>query len=235
MYNAKPTKYYSVQAIPETKSADVYIFGDITSWRWEENDVSAFSLVNEIKALDVDTINVHVDSYGGEVSEGWAIYNSLVHHKARIVTYADGFVASAALYPFLAGDERHASAISAFYLHEVMSGSYGYADDLRKAADDIDAMTEIGINSFVERAGMDAKKVRELMEAETWLAPSEALEYGIATDIISTAAGEGIKQSAKREIISRMLMKREKPAEKKTDRPITNNAVRMLGDLIQKI
>lgn len=75
-----------------------------------------------------------IDSYGGAVSEGWAIYNALLQHPAKINTYGDGFVASAALFPFLAGDNRYASNLSAYYLHEVLVSACGYADDLRAAA-----------------------------------------------------------------------------------------------------
>ena len=139
---------------------------------WFDGDVSANSLEKQIKDLDVDEIRVHIDSYGGAVSEGWAIYNALRQHPAKVITYGDGFVASAALYPFLAGDERIASNLSAYYLHQVMVSAEGYADELRAAANEAEMMTEIGINAFVERTKMAADDVRALMEAETWLSPA---------------------------------------------------------------
>lgn len=190
--------YFAIQQAE--READIYIFGDITSYPWMEGEASAATITNQIKNLDVDTINVHIDSYGGEVSEGWGIYNALREHTAKIRSYADGFVASAALYPFLAGDERIASNLSAFYLHEVMTGVSGYADDLRKAADEIDMMTDIGIKAFVEAAGMEAETVRELMESETWLSPEQALEYGIVTSITADRTVNRI-QAAKRQIM----------------------------------
>lgn len=179
-------RYYSI--FQSGRDAEIYIFGDITHQVWAPGEVSASSFVSQLSALDADTIHVHIDSYGGAVSEGWAIYNALRQHPARIVTYGDGFVASAAMYPFLAGDERIASSLSAYYLHEVMISASGYADDLRSAADDADAMTEIGIRAFVERAGIPEERVRQLMEQESWLTPEQALELGIATKLLADEA-----------------------------------------------
>lgn len=197
-------KFY--QILQADRQADVYIYGDITPVRWSEEDVSAASFANQLRGLDVDEIRVHIDSYGGSVSEGWAIYNALREHPARVVTYGDGFVASAALFPFLAGDERIASSVSAYYLHQVSTVAVGYPDDLRKAADEIEKMTDIGIQAFVERTGMTADEVRALMESETWLAPQEALEKGIATKI-ETADESALPyaQDARRSILQKVF------------------------------
>lgn len=194
MDNIENGRFY--QIVQSDRTADIYIFGDITRWPYAAGDKSAGGLVREIQGLDVDVINIHINSYGGSVSEGWAMYNTLREHKAQIHTYADGFVASAALYPFLAGDRRTASSLSAFYLHEVQSGACGSAANLRAAADDADMMTDIGIQAFVERAGMTEAKVRELMQAETWLRPGEALELGIVTEMYRSGNSGPYTQSA---------------------------------------
>lgn len=199
-------KFYSIEQA--ARVADVYIFGYIVSDRWYEDEVSTKGLLEEISALDVDLIRVHIDSYGGEVYEGWAMYNALREHPARVDTYADGFVCSAALYPYLAGESRNASILSAFYLHEVSTGGYGYAADLRAAADEAEKLTDIGITAFEERAGLTREKVRELMEAETWLSPEEALELNIATAIIQDRS-PAIEQSAKKDIMQALLQRRQ--------------------------
>lgn len=191
-------RYFAIQQAERT--ADIYIFGDIVPFAFFEGDVSAHSIVQQIQELDVDTIRVHIDSYGGAVSEGWAIYNALREHPAKIVTYGDGFVASAALYPFLAGDERYASNLSAYFFHQVMTGASGYAKDLRAAADEADVLTEIGMAAFTERAGMSEDTVRQLMENETWLSPQQALEYGVATAIVSDATPK-LQQNVKKMIL----------------------------------
>lgn len=201
--------YFAVQQAE--RSADVYIFGDIVPWEFWEGEVSANGLVGRISALDADTINVHIDSYGGAVSEGWAIYNALMAHPARIVTWGDGFVASAALFPFLAGEERYASTLSAYYLHEVMTCADGYARDLRAAADEIETMTQIGVGAFTARTHLNADEVLALMAAETWLSPDAALEAGIATAIVPDASPRHM-QSMKRQFVQRFIG--QKPPEK---------------------
>lgn len=185
--------------------ADLYIFGDITSYPFAEyGEASGMSIENQIKGLDVDEIHVHVNSYGGSVPEGWAIYNALRQHPAKVIAYGDGFVSSAALYPFLAGDERIASNLSAYYFHQVMVAAEGYAADLRAAANEAEMMTEIGINAFVERTGMTADEVRQLMAAETWLTPAQALDCGLATSITADEALP-IAQAAKKTIMQRIF------------------------------
>ena len=228
-------KFYAIQQAD--RAADLYIFGDIVSYPWTEmGEASGMSIVNQIKNLDVDEIRVHIDSYGGSVSEGWAIYNALRQHPAKIVAYGDGFVASAALFPFLAGDERIASSLSAYYFHQVMVAASGYASDLRAAADEAEKMTEIGINAFVERTGMDADQVRQLMQAETWMTPAQALDYGIATSITQDAALP-VAQDAKKAIMQRVLNPPEektetKPEEKPKEEPAEKTLMQALAEII---
>lgn len=168
--------------------------------------MSANSIQAQLQELDVDQINVHIDSYGGAVSEGWAIYNALVNHPAKIVTYGDGFVASAALYPFLAGEERYANSLSAYYMHQVIVTAQGYASDLRAAADEADFFTDLGIQAFTERTQMDEATVRQLMESETWLTPMEALAYGLATGVLNES-GPKYGQDVKEQIMRQMCPK----------------------------
>lgn len=194
---------------------EIYIFGDVVDEQWWSDETSPKSVVDAIKGLDTQEISVYIDSYGGSVAAGWGIYNALRQHPAKVKTYGVGFVASAALYPFLAGDERYASTLSAYYMHEAWTSASGYADELRRAADQIKSLTDIGVNAFVERAGMERDKVLELMHEETWLTPEAALELGIAT-AITQESGSGPAQSARREIMQRLTQPRE---EKKTPTP----------------
>lgn len=233
-------QYYAIQQAQ--READIYIFGDIVPFEFFEGDVSAHGITQQIKDLDVDQINVHIDSYGGAVSEGWAIYNALKNHPAKVVTYGDGFVASAALYPFMAGDERFASNLSAYYFHQVWISASGYADELRAAANEAELMTEVGLNAFTDNTGMTADEVRELQKSETWLTPSEALERGIATAILADTAPKHA-QDAKRQILQRVLDKapaperipepeqKEPPQE---DEKPTPSIMHMLGDYFTK-
>ncbi len=197
-------KFYFLQQLPESREAHVYIYGDIVTSQWYDEEVSATSFSNELKALDVDTIHCHIDSYGGVVSEGFAIYNTLKSHPAKVITYADGFVASAAIYPFLAGDERIASPLSAFFLHRVLCSATGNAEELRAVADEAEQLNAIGLNAF-EALGIDKDLILKLEEAETWLAPEKALELGIATAISDISSKENAQQSVRSTVVKALL------------------------------
>lgn len=209
-----PKPYFDIQQFGE--QADIYIFGTITSFQTDETETSAYSLVQQIKALqNAAELNVHIDSYGGSVSEGWAIYNTLRDSKARITSYADGFVASAAIYPFMAGQERIASNLSAFYFHPATNGATGYAEDLRKAADNLDQLTEIGLGAFVN-AGMAEQDARELINSKSWYSPETMLEKGIVTSIRKAESSSGVAQSAQELIVQQLLsLPAEPPAPAK--------------------
>lgn len=198
-----PRKFYSF--LQGGREASIYIFGDIVKEQFSPADVSAGSLSQQIDGLDADVINVYIDSYGGVLSEGWAIYNQLKQHPAWVRTYGVGFVASAALYPFLAGDERFAVEPSAYFLHQVIVGADGNAEDLRSAADTADQMTEIGLAPFVQ-AGVDPDAVRQMMKNETWLSPGAAMDCGIATSVLTNRQHTGMLQSAKEIVIQKVLV-----------------------------
>lgn len=228
MSNAKTIR--PVQILRLDQSAEVYIFGDIVSSQWFEDETSADSFRRELQDLASDGVtrlNVHVDSYGGAVSAGWAIYNVLKDFPGSVDTFADGFVASAAVYPFLAGKNRYANPMSAFFLHQAWTYADGNADELRKAADDIEKFNAIGLEAFAA-AGMDKEKILELEKQETWLNASEALELGLATEIIDRTDGEDSAQQSVRGLILQALteygrQRREKapqevePAQRETN------------------
>lgn len=203
--------YYIVQQTG--REANIYIFGDIVSEQWYQEETSAFSLKEEIKGLDVDVINVYIDSYGGLVSEGWAIYNELRRHPAKIRTYGTGFVASAALYPFMAGDERYAMVPSAYFFHLMISGGFGNAEELRKAAEELEKLGEIGRAAFTENTSLTAEEVLELEQNETWLSPQEALEKGIATAMITNRPAAVPAQSIRGAVFQKVLAAGNKSAQ----------------------
>lgn len=217
-------KYFAVQQAG--READIYIFGDIVADRWYEDETSAFSLKETIKELDADTINVYIDSYGGSVSDGWAIYNELRRHSAKVRTFGTGFVASAALYPFMAGDERYAMDPSAYFFHQILvDWAAGNADDLRKAADDLEKLNEIGRAAFTDNTKLTAEDVLELEKNSTWLSPQEALDLGIATAVLKNAPAAVPSQSVSTAVIHSVLLNqpgtpRCVPAQHMTSEPL---------------
>ncbi len=227
-----PKPYFDMQQSGE--EANIYIYGDITSYPWEQSDVSAFRLANQLEqAGNLAEINVHVDSYGGEVSEGFAIYNALRAKNAQITTHADGFVASAAIYPFLAGTQRIANNVSAFYFHPVIGGGWGYAEDLREAADELDKLTEIGLGAFTN-AGMKEQAARDIINSKTWYSPEAVLEMGLATSIQKGARGDEATQSV-HDMLIRQTLAVPSPVPKKSPQeppaPPQNNLLSLFSKL----
>lgn len=204
--NGKP-----VQIIrePQQSSAALYIFGDIVNDQWFEEETSPTSFRKEIEALaaqGVNEINVHVDSYGGSVSAAWAIYNVLKDFPGTVNSFADGFVASAAVYPFLAGKRRAANSMSAFFLHQAWISAAGNADELRKTADMIEKFNGIGLEAFAD-AGIDKERVLQLEKAETWLSAAEAYDLGLATEIIDRKDETPAQQSVRMKIVQALTEK----------------------------
>lgn len=171
----------------DKKEADVYIYGDITSWEWDESDISSFTLSKELQSLpeDIQVINVYINSYGGEVAEGLAIRSALKRHKAKVRTYCDGFAASIASVIFSAGDERIMSNASLLFIHNAWSFASGDASAMNKAAEDLAKITQASIEAYKEVVNLSEEKLKELMDAETWLSPAECIEMGFATQIVS--------------------------------------------------
>ena len=156
-------KYYALETSGMT--ADLYIFGDITSYPWKEKDKDAYSIVKELSELKADTINVHINSYGGEVSEGLAIHNCLKNSTAKIVTYCDGFACSAASVVFMAGDERIMNEASLLLIHNAWTYASGNAEEFRKQAEDLEKITQASVNAYMSRVNISEEELKKLADA----------------------------------------------------------------------
>lgn len=168
--------------------ASVNIYGDICHYAWEEfGEVSACNLSKQLEAMgDVKQINVFINSYGGEVAEGLAIYNALKRHKAKVTTYCDGFACSIASVIFMAGDERVMSEASMLMIHNAWTFASGNAAELRKQADDLEKITQASVEAYKAHSSLSEEEIKNLMDNETWILPEEAFLYGFATKIDKT-------------------------------------------------
>ena len=198
-------RYYSL--VVQGDEADIYIYGDIVSWPWFDSDVTSYNLVKEIEGLEVDQINVYINSYGGEVAEGLAIYNALRRHKAKVRTVCDGFACSAASVVFMAGDERVMSNASLLMIHNAWMLAIGDQNDLRKNADDLEIINAATIQAYLNHVNISEDKLREMMDAETWISAADALEMGFATAVvnptITNKAAASLRQKMADLILSR--------------------------------
>ena len=208
-------RFYQLTNVSED-SATLYIYGDITSIKWFENDVCVYDLAKEIGDLNGKALTVRINSYGGEVAEGLAIYNLLKSYEGEVTTICDGFACSAASVVFMAGTKRIMPRSSLLMIHNAWTWASGDADDLRKAAEDLEKITQPSVEIYTSVSNLDADEIKAMMDAETWIDADEALDYGFATEIIEEAAMQSLEDGilAKTVFKNKQLEKRIKELEK---------------------
>lgn len=186
----KKNKFFNIKMSADGKSGEIFIYGEITKYAWEEyGEKSAKIFQQELAELgDVETINLYVNSPGGSVFEGIAIHNMLKRHSARVVAHVDAVAASIASVIIMAADEIVMPSNSMLMIHNPWTFAIGNAVELRKQADDLDRIGESSVISYMEKAGdkLEEEKLREMLDAETWLSANEAYEYGLC-DVVQEA------------------------------------------------
>ena len=163
-------------------SADLYFYGDIVSdsWgAWQEEDQYPEAIRDFLKGQEGKDLNIFINSGGGSVFAGIAIYNMLKRHNGKKTVHVDGLAASIASVIALAGDEIIMPNNSYLMIHKPSNIVWGNATDMRKMADDLDTI-QIGIENVYKsklKEGIDIEIIRGLMDKETWLPASEAEKY----------------------------------------------------------
>jgi ATP-dependent Clp protease protease subunit len=176
------TPGYTIKA-KGAEAGEIYIYGDIgEDWFGEGNTAKGFA--DELKALGaIKTLDVYINSPGGSVFEGVAIYNILLRHRARKVVHIDGLAASIASVIAMAGDEIVMARNSLMMIHNPWGIAMGEATDFRKMADSLDKIGGAITDTYVSRTGQSAEDVGAMMDAETWLNAEEAVAQGFADQV----------------------------------------------------
>lgn len=156
--------------------AKINIYDAIGGWF----GTNAADFVTELDALDVDELEVHVNSPGGAVWDGIAIMNALKAHLARVTVIVDGIAASAASIVAMGGDEVVMAEGSQMMIHRASGGAWGNAAFLRDTAAILDKIDGNLAGIYARRAGGTRESWLELMTAETWYDAAEAVEAGLA-------------------------------------------------------
>lgn len=181
--------------------AQIDIFGDIVSEKWFDEETSATSFRDALKELgDVTTINLSINSGGGSVFDGIAIYNMLKSHKATVNVYVEGLAASIASVIAMAGDTITMRSGSMMMVHMPWTLSQGNAEEMRKTADTLEKTGDSIVDIYSERTGISSDEIRNIMNDETWLSAEEAVEQGWATKLDKK---EAVMNSVPKEILGR--------------------------------
>lgn len=165
-------------AAGDSKTATLYLYDVIGVWYL---DTDAQSFATALSKLDVDEIVVRINSPGGAVFEGFAIYNLLRDHKAKITTKVDGLAASIASVIALAGDEIEIADNGMMMIHNPSGMAWGEAKDLRKTADILDQVKTAITATYTARTKVGGKDLAAMMDSETWFGAEDAISKGFAT------------------------------------------------------
>lgn len=166
-------------------AAEVYVYDDIAWW-----GVSPQSIVNELKAITAPLIHLRINSPGGDVMDGIAIYNAFARHPSKVITHVDGLAASAASIIALAGDEVEMSEGAFVMVHSAWAMAIGNAEEMRRMAGLLDAVDASLAGIYARRMGMTSDEALAMMQAETWMAADEAVTKGFADRVEERAAVE---------------------------------------------
>ena len=152
------------------------------------NEIGGMGTTSEMFARELDFANgedieVRINSVGGEVQEGITIYNLLKSYAGNVKVIVDGWAASIASIIALGGDELVMNEGSFIMIHNPWTGMMGEAKDLRQEADLLDLMTTELVNIYVNATGLDEEEIRAMMDDETWLNPTDAIEKGFANSV----------------------------------------------------
>ena len=182
-------KWYNIQN-KAGETADIYIFDEIGTY-----GVTAQDFISEIKGLKDMPINLRINSLGGDVFDGMAMYNVIKRREAKTTVYIEGIAASIATIIALGADEVIMAENSLFMIHNAWGGTSGEAKDMRKTAETLDKITSELTDIYVKKTGLSYDALAEMMDEETWLNAEEAFRLGFI-DTIS----DSIKVAAKYDV-----------------------------------
>lgn len=180
--------------------AELYIYDEIGMW-----GVTANEFAQELRDIKAGVINLHLNSPGGDVFAGIAIFNSLQSHPSQIHGKVDGLAASIASVIAMACDDLQIAKNAQMMIHDPSGFTIGNADDHREMADLLDASSDIIAEVYADKAGGTTAEWRSAMKATTWYRGSEAVEAGLADGVYEPKAkasahgGRQTRQAAKLE------------------------------------
>lgn len=197
--------WYSIRAharaaAESPKSAEVYIFGDIGESWWEET-VTAKQFVQDFAAIDADQITIRINSYGGSVTDGIAIYNAIRRHPAQVSVSIEAAAYSIASLIAMAGDTVEMADNALLMIHAPWGGVRGNSKEMRDMADTLDKYAAAMASSYVRKSGMAHDDILALLTdgADHWYPAQEALAAGFVDAVAAAlpiAASAAIPQAA---------------------------------------
>lgn len=198
--------WFGLQYDEPTSTADLYLYDDIGMWGTTANDFK-----EQLLSLKSDKINVYINSNGGEVDAGLAIYNLLRRHSAQKTIHIDGIAASMASVIAMAGDKVVMPRTALMFVHKPWTMAAGNADDLRRTADDLNAWESALVAAYTAKTGKSAEFIADMLREERLLSADEAVELGFADEIEEVERADSSYRGA---ITAKILCHMSKAKEK---------------------
>ena len=183
-----------LRPIANSTEAELLVYGDIGDSWWGES-VTALSVVQQLQALPANTtqINVRINSYGGSVSDGIAIYNALKRHSARVVVTVDGVAMSSASLIAMAGDEIQMPGTSLLMIHAPWGVAQGNAQDMRVMADVLDTYAQAMAGAYANKTGKPNADMLALLSdgQDHYYTGEQSVAEGFADALVAATADLG--------------------------------------------
>lgn len=192
--------FFNAKKQSESK-AQIDIFGEIVDDKYADSETSAISFRDALKDIgEVSDIEININSPGGSVFSGIAIYNMLKNHDAKITVNILGVAGSISSVIAMAGDKVVMPSNAFLMVHEVWSPFIGNSKEMRKFADDLEQINKSVFNSYIEKSpDIDQELLAKMMEDETWLDANQAYELGLV-DEVAKASKTAAKISPEMEV-----------------------------------
>ncbi|MDF3830240.1 Clp protease ClpP [Pseudocitrobacter sp. 2023EL-00150] len=176
--SVKSNSWFRMQASTDN-AADIFIYDEIGYW-----GVTAKQFVSDLKALgDVTHINLHINSPGGDVFDGIAIFNALKHHGAAITVHIDGLAASMASVIAMVGNPVIMPENTMMMIHKPWGFAGGDANDMRDYAELLDKVESVLIPAYAQKTGKTTDEIAAMLEDETWMDGTECVALGFADQV----------------------------------------------------
>lgn len=172
------SKFWKFKALDDN-TGELTLYGEIANETWWGDEITPKEFKTDLDALgDINTLNIYINSPGGDVFAGQAIHSMLERHKAHKNVYIDGLAASIASVVVMAGDTIFMPKNAMMMIHNPWTWGIGNAAEFRKLAEDLDKIRESLIAAYEGHSALTRDEIIEIMDSETWLTADECLEYG---------------------------------------------------------
>lgn len=217
-YNELATVNHQFKAEAGDTSSTLTIYGDIGESWWGDS-TSAKDVESALKNVTSDTITVHLNSPGGDVFDGIAIYNQLKNHSAKVVIIVDGLAASAASLIAMAADELIMNTGSMLMIHEASTFAWGTKADIRKTLNALEGIDKSIADIYMTRFEGERSEVETMITNETWFTASEAVEVGLADKVNEEVEEELNAEDFKNSVLAK-FRKQKDPVAASTNKNI---------------